>query len=467
MLSLVSEVQLEFNAAPQLMHAVQAPDSVVGVAPPKNLLLSKEVSDLLCKRAIESAPAQIGFYAHIFLVLKKNGKMRLVFNMKPLNRFISARSFKMATLKMVVGALRKDDFVVSLDLLDTYFHLRIDPNFRRFFRFKFWGKFFQFRAMLFGLCSTPHVFTMLTRAITRFCRSRGIRIIFYLDDTIIMACSRALALQHRDFVMSLLGDLGFLNNLAKSDLAPSRSFCFLGLNWDTPAPSVSLTDEKIATLSSSAQRLLSKVSTHCREIQQFLGHTNFTAFAVPRARLNSRALQVCLSRNYKSPIHLFRSCPLSEDAHRELTWWVSLSVASKPLHAPLPSVFITTDASKQGGAVWDHRSVSGSWDISQSHHINWLELQAIFLALKHWALHLHSKVVAIQSNNCTVVSYIRKRGRTRSRDLMTLTWHLLALADRWGITLRPSYIPGLLNVEADALSRGKKSQGWHLLPWMA
>lgn len=122
-----------------------------------------EVADLLRKRAIERAPAQLGFYALIFLVPKKSGKMRPVFNMKPLNRYISARGFQMATIKMIAGSISKGDFVVSLDLSDAYFHLRIDPRFRRFLHFKFKGVFYQFRAMPFDLCSAPRMFTMLTR----------------------------------------------------------------------------------------------------------------------------------------------------------------------------------------------------------------------------------------------------------------------------------------------------------------
>lgn len=254
---------------------------------------------------------------------------------------------------------------------------------------------------------------MLTCAITHFCRQRGIRIIFYLDDTIIMTLSKALALQNRDFVMTLLRDLGFFINLRKSDLAPSRYFCFLGLNWDTSIPSVSLTDEKLEKLSGSARCLLHKSVTHCRKIQQFLGRTNFAAFAVPRARLNSRSLQECLSRNYKAPSHLFRPCPLSKEARRELHWWVDLSEVTKHLHPPLPSVFITTDASKRGWA-WDHRAISGKWDPSLLHHINWLELRAVFLAVKHWVTQLRGRTVAIQSDNRTAVLYILKEGGTPS-----------------------------------------------------
>lgn len=52
-------------------------------------------------------------------------------------------------------SVRRDDFVVLLDLLHAYFNVKIDPQFWRFLRFRFWGKLFQFNAMLFGLSPEP------------------------------------------------------------------------------------------------------------------------------------------------------------------------------------------------------------------------------------------------------------------------------------------------------------------------
>lgn len=94
--------------------------------------------------------------------------------------------------------------------------------------------------------------------------------------------------------MQLLRDLGFIINSSKSDLAPQR-FVFLGLVWDTSIPSVTLTVEKVETLSSSAISILGKPLIRCQNIQQFLGRMNFAAFAVPHARLNSCAILACLS----------------------------------------------------------------------------------------------------------------------------------------------------------------------------
>lgn len=157
----------------------------------------------------------------------------------------------MATLKMVAHSLCHGDHVVSLDLSDAYFHVRIHPSFRRFLRFQFQGRFYQFCAMPFGLSSSPLTFTKLTRPITLFCRRLGVRVIFYLDDSIIMARSWQTLIHHRDLVLSLLRHLGFLINLEKSDLHRAQEFTFLGLHWNTQEARMSLPEDKVLKLQCS------------------------------------------------------------------------------------------------------------------------------------------------------------------------------------------------------------------------
>ena len=189
---------------------------------------------------------------------------------------------------MVKASLRPGDWAVSLNLSDAFCHVPIHPCHRKFFRFCFQNKFYQFRAMPFGYNAAPRIFTKLTRPIALFCRQKGIRILFYLDDSLILAQSRDQSLAHRDNVLDLLASLGFLAFLDKSDLTSTKSSLFWGLLWDTVAMSSSLPLDKIAKLVASALALLSRPAPSCLSLQKFLGSTNFASVAVPRAHLNSR-----------------------------------------------------------------------------------------------------------------------------------------------------------------------------------
>lgn len=64
-------------------------------------------------------------------------------------------------------------------------------------------------------------------------KRKGVRILNYLDDWLIMAPSRDKLCAHRSLLLSYLERLGFRINLAKSLLPPSQKISFLGAVFDS------------------------------------------------------------------------------------------------------------------------------------------------------------------------------------------------------------------------------------------
>ena len=204
--------------------------------------LDEEVQSLHVKGAIETAlNPTLGFYSHLFIVPKKGGGQRPVINLKPLNAYVVKKSFHMTTLKEVTQAIRKDDWSITIDLKDAFLHIPVHMDYRRFLRFIWRWRTYQFSQLPFGLTSSPQAFTDITRPlftdITRplmeECRLLGIRIIFYLDDILLLASSRREAGRQKDIVLDLLVQAGLRRNPAKCRLTPSQTFPYLGLDWDT------------------------------------------------------------------------------------------------------------------------------------------------------------------------------------------------------------------------------------------
>ena len=57
---------------------------------------------------------------------------------------------------------------------------------------------------------------------------RGVRLLRYLDDWLVIAERRTLHLQHSDLVLQLCRNLGIVVNWKKSDLQPSTCVQYLG-----------------------------------------------------------------------------------------------------------------------------------------------------------------------------------------------------------------------------------------------
>lgn len=111
--------------------------------------------------------------------------------------------------------------------------------------------------------------------------------------------------------------------------------------------------------------------------------------------------------------------------------------------------------------------IAGRRQVNENAHINMLELSAVFVAVKHWAHQFRGQTVAVHCDNRTAISYILKEGGTKSISLMGWAKWLLSLVDRWGIVLRPAYLPGMANLKADPLSRGKRVEEWAILSFIA
>ena len=171
--------------------------------------LAEEVNNLLQKRAVEEIiPESPGFYSRIFLVPKKNGKLRLIIDLSTLNHYVLTQSFRMETQKKVRNSIHPKDWAFSLDLTDAYLHVLIHPMSRKYLRFTLNNKIFQFRALPFGLSTSPFVFTQLMTAIASHLHTKAISLFPYLDDWLSRNQNRRLLLQHRQFIIHLISDLG-------------------------------------------------------------------------------------------------------------------------------------------------------------------------------------------------------------------------------------------------------------------
>lgn len=86
---------------------------------------------------------------------------------------------------------------------------------------------YYFRVLPFGLSSAPAAFTRLTRALVRRWRSRGLRLLHYLDD-FGGGDTPERASASVGTMVSDLGSAGFMINWKKSHLTPTTVLPHLG-----------------------------------------------------------------------------------------------------------------------------------------------------------------------------------------------------------------------------------------------
>ena len=435
------------------------------ISPTTRKAICAEIATLQRKQVICRVPKsdlnKPAFYSSLFLVPKPDGTYRPIFNIKRLNTYITCPHFKMETVMRVRHMIQPGDQVITLDLSDAYLHVPINPASFRFLRFAMSPKkVYYFRALPFGLCTAPLVFTRIVEAIAALIRTWGVHIHVYLDDWLVRSQSRNQLLQIVPRILELLKSLGWIVNLKKSRLTPSQTFEYLGLSFDTRKATVRPADHLVLKASEKVTRLRSSLTTSPREIQSALGLFNFMADYARLGRLKLRPIQHWLHSRF-SPVSGDLDVPLTmtSDLREFLLPWADARwlTTGLPLVTPEPTVTLFTDASLQGwGAVLGQREARGFWDRNQTTlHINELQMLAVKLAVSFFQQDLTNQTLLLLCDNATAVAYLRKEGGTRSLRLCLLATDILRMCSVMCTTLVVRHIPSKRNVLADALSRTK------------
>lgn len=373
----------------------------------------------------------------------------------------------MESPRSVLQSLREGDWLTSIDLKDAYFHIPIHPSSRRYLRFVWNDQVFQFRALCFGLSSAPFLFTRVLQPVSVWAHQRHIRLTRYLDDWLIAASSPELVAQHTHMILQLCSRLGLVVNEAKSDLVPSQRAVYLGMDIDTSSFLVRPTEARLRRFAAIRSSFCLGAELQARQFLRLLGHMVSLEKIVPGARLRMRSLQFHLKALWSDRDDLLCPIPVSADIWPDLQWWTCQDhlLQGMPIHHLDPDFLLFTDASRHGwGAHLVELQASGIWDRDEAlHHINWLELRAVWLGLLAFHERVSGSAVRVMSDNSTVVGYIRNQGGTRSRSLCDLACQILRWTEEQGISLSARHIPGSLNTLADALSRrAPVSTNWSL-----
>ena len=169
--------------------------------------------------------------------------------------------------------------MTKLDLKDAYLSITVHPASQRFLRFIWKSKSYQFQALRIGLNIAPLVFTRLLKPVAAFLRKRGIRLIIYLDDILLIGSSIKETSLFTEMTMSLLESLGFIINKEKSVLHPTQTFIFLGFIICSVNMTLTLPPDKVTKLRSQRHQLLTKEKVTLHSVARILGTLDFFRLA--------------------------------------------------------------------------------------------------------------------------------------------------------------------------------------------
>ncbi|XP_030008050.1 uncharacterized protein LOC115431636 [Sphaeramia orbicularis] len=384
-------------------------------------ILRSEVSSLLAKRAIREVgheDRRMGFYSRYFLTPKRDGTLRPILDLRGLNKFLRPLKCKMLSIPRVKQAVLVGDWFATVDLKDAYFQIPIWEGHRRFLRFAFDGKIFEFCVLPFGISLAPRTFTRCMDATLGPLRRQGLRILNYLDDWLICAQTEEQCHCHVQMLLMHIQYLGLRINDKKCNLQPSQAIQFLGMWLDTRTGLVALTPARQDSLRECLELFYLGARVTWKLCLRLLGLMAAAVQVVPLALLHMRPVQRCL--------YGLGLCP---QRHRRASVLVTGRLCTALRLGCCP------------------------------------RRRAIHLALVHFLPVLQGCHVLVRTDSTTAAAYINRQGGTGSLRLSRIAHRLWTWAYKQFLSLRAMHVPGVVNVAADLLSRrGPHPGNWRLHP---
>jgi hypothetical protein len=281
----------------------------------------------------------------------------------------------------------------------------------------------------------------------------------YLDDFFFANSSTVLCRQDMEKFLAICKALGV--PIADDKLVwSSTTITYLGIEIDTINMTVRLPEEKLTKLKQLLAEWNQKKKVKKSELLALIGFLAFASKVVKPGRMFLRRL-IDLSTTVKSDHHYVS---INSDARADLHWWQTFIpewnginiIPSLPVSSDSISLF--SDASSVGlsatfGSRWLYSDWSKvSWVSPENTHINTREIFAIWAAVRTWGHSWANSQLLIFTDNEATVN-VWKTGTCKDKDMMRVMRALFFFCAKINLNVMLSFIPGKLNVHADALSR--------------
>lgn len=428
------------------------------------------------------------FYSPAFL-LKQKTKSRPIFDYRGPNAEIPSVKFKMETMKDVIDLLIPNGWMGKIDIEDAYLHIPVAPEDRPMLRIVSDVGCFEPKVALFGLSNVPRVFTKVVKEVVLVLRWKGICIIAYLDDMLVVAESKEKCRQDLVECLTLFQKLGFKIKWSKCVLEPTQVIEYLGWELDLRSMTMRVPKPKLKQAKKEIRRFAQLKSATLRRTASILGKLNSLTPAFQCLQLFTRRLQQVYNHHISEHRAVWeRRIRLPVEVKEDLTQLLQ-NIEDWNGHSMIPlqpDLIVHTDACLTGWggnvhwkgvlarvkAPWrlsdvlpyfeevHHAEIRRTWykdQLTPKVHISFLEILAVlysFRALEEtWGVVWKDKTVLCQVDNVATAVYISKVGGTKSVEMNKVALDLWKFVQERNMKVRAHYIPGATNTEADYDSR--------------
>ena len=97
------------------------------------------------------------------VVPKKNGKLRMILDLRRVNNYVATPRFTMEDIRKVKLLLQPGDWMTSIDLKDGFHHIPIHREHQQYLGMTWRGQTYAWTHLPFGLSASPYIFRISCR----------------------------------------------------------------------------------------------------------------------------------------------------------------------------------------------------------------------------------------------------------------------------------------------------------------
>ena len=447
-------------------------------------IISQKIAEDLALGRIRVALSPI-VTSPLGLVPKSDGGWRRIHNLSsPIGDSVNCHippefgALEYTTVSAILEHVRKAGrgcILIKRDLKDAFRNIPLSIQSRRLMGFYWRGITYEECCLSFGLRTAPFLFNLFAEGLHWILAAKlAFPIEHYLDDFIFIIQNATDAAYTAQTYIEVTDELGVPRNDSKD--AEGTEVIVLGYTIDTALMEIRLSEEKQEKALIQINAALYHGSLSLYQAQQLSGRLSWSAVVIRLGRSYSRSLWTFMT-NW--PAHLKRHMPrrFSSEVRNDLQLWRESLIISNgirfldDLHRDIFHLF--TDASSQvgyGGFYFRESSELDHWpaylttlpqcnafatlppDRQVEDHINQKEMHAIGEAFTRWSPNWKGASVSIHTDSL-VASQGLVKTVLKGPGNLSLRAVILA-AVQYDIEITTSWVPGVDNGLADALSRG-------------
>ena len=242
----------------------------------------------------------------------------------------------MDTLQSAIRLMTPNCYMASVDLRDAYYSVPIHNEDKKYLRFCWRGKLFQFTCLPNGLACAPRLFTKILKPVYATLRQKSYLNVGYIDDSYLQGDNEEECQANVNDTCELFEKLGFVLHPTKSVLKPVQSLIFLGFVLDSVNMTVTLTVEKISHVKTNCQKIMERDEVCIQDLASLIGLLVSSFPGVIYGPLFYRSLENDKTNALRSNKGSYKAkLTLSQGSLAELQWWYNnIETVKYPIRLP-------------------------------------------------------------------------------------------------------------------------------------